>query len=341
MENSERSNARHSVWLQTFTVNLEDLERCARTFLWKSDLRFGRWGFKSGEQKNGSIVFMLTSAKTKRDLIWAQKSMVTWQQQSTILSEGCESRNNHRYAVVVQVLATQWNPWKTKTSQETENNLRKFPKPSQKPKVIRTYKLLEFGKYYEELSCNHRTTTLHRSERSGIAERAVRRIKEEISAVLLQSGSRMISGGWIPWNAVAICGMTKTSWQTGNLKMNEDLGNPFRTCFVRGVNLGRRYSGCWDRRIGKVRRIRNISQKTECERSPDNPKFVFPFVRWISKIIRKRLRIPRTHSETEIHRKHRKSRGESHGDREEFRPEEVKDDEGINEDFWAHAEARK
>ena len=34
-------------------------------------------------------------------------------------------------------------------------------------------------------------------------------------------------------------------------------------------------------------------------------------------------------------------RGESHGDREEFRPEEVKDDEGINEDFWAHAEARK
>ena len=216
---------------------------------------------------------MLTSAKTTRDLFCAQKSMVTWQQQSTILSEGCESRNNHRYAVVVQVLASQWNPCKTKTSQETENNLRKFQKPSQKPKVIHTYNLLEFGKYWEELSCNHRTTTLHRSERDGIAERAVRRIKEEMSAVLLQSGSRMISGGWILWNA--ICGMTKTSWQTGNLKMNEDLGNPYRTCFVRGRNLGRRYSDCWDRRIGKVRCIRNISQKTECERSPDNPKFVF------------------------------------------------------------------
>ena len=51
MDNSERSNARHSVWLQTFTVNLEDLERCARTFLWKSDLRFGRWCFKSGDTK--------------------------------------------------------------------------------------------------------------------------------------------------------------------------------------------------------------------------------------------------------------------------------------------------
>ena len=39
-----------------------------------------------------------------------------------VLSEGCESRNNHRYAVVVQDLATQWiqsYPCKTKTSQET------------------------------------------------------------------------------------------------------------------------------------------------------------------------------------------------------------------------------
>ena len=139
---------------------------------------------KSGEHKNGSIVFMLTSAKTKRDLFCAQKSMVTWQQQSTILSEGCESRNNHRYAVVVQVLATQWNPCKTKTSQETENNSRKFQKPSQKPKVIRTYNLLEFGKYYEELSCNHRTTTLHRSERSGIAERAVSNKRRDISRII-------------------------------------------------------------------------------------------------------------------------------------------------------------
>ena len=33
--------------------------------------------------------------------------------------------------------------------------------------------------------------------------------------------------------------------------------------------------------------------------------------------------------------------GESHGDRDEFQPEETKDDEGINKDFWAHAEARK
>ena len=40
-----------------------------------------------------------------------------------IVSEGYESRNNQRYAVVVQVIVTQWNPCQIKTSQETEKNL--------------------------------------------------------------------------------------------------------------------------------------------------------------------------------------------------------------------------
>ena len=42
-------------------------------------------------------------------------------------SEGCESRNNHRYAVVVQELTTQWiqsYPRKTKTSQETHKSFK-------------------------------------------------------------------------------------------------------------------------------------------------------------------------------------------------------------------------
>ena len=74
--------------------------------------------------------------------------------------------------------------------------------------------------------------------------------------------------------------------------------------------LGRRYSDCWDWRIGKVRCIRNISKKTEFERSPDNHKKWRIYIscgRWFSKIIRKRLRIPRTHSETGIQRKESES----------------------------------
>ena len=47
---------------------------------------------------------------------------------------------------------------------------------------------MEFGKAYEDLSWNHCTSTPHRSETNGIAERAVRRVKEGTSAVLLQSG---------------------------------------------------------------------------------------------------------------------------------------------------------
>ena len=45
-----------------------------------------------------------------------------------VLSDNCESRNSHRYAVVVQDLATQWiqaYPCKTKTSQETRKELAK------------------------------------------------------------------------------------------------------------------------------------------------------------------------------------------------------------------------
>ena len=98
-----------------------------------------------------------------------------------VLRDNCESRNNHRYAVVVQYLATQWiqaYPCKIKTSQETQRSLQKFLESERKPKVIYTDNSLK----------NHCTSTPHRSETNGIVERAVRRVKEGTSAVLLQSG---------------------------------------------------------------------------------------------------------------------------------------------------------
>ena len=72
-----------------------------------------------------------------------------------VLSEGCESRNNHRYAIVVQDLATQWIQSiraKQKTSQETQRSLQKFLEPDRNPKVIYTDNSLEFGKACEDLS---------------------------------------------------------------------------------------------------------------------------------------------------------------------------------------------
>ena len=107
-----------------------------------------------------------------------------------VLIEVCESRHNHRYAVVVQDLATQWIQsylCKSKSSEETQKNPMKFLKPTRKPYVNYTDNSLEFGKYCEDLCWNHCTSTPHRSETNGIAERAVRRVKEGTSAVLLQS----------------------------------------------------------------------------------------------------------------------------------------------------------
>ena len=151
-----------------------------------------------------------------------------------VLSESCESRNNHRYAIVVQDLATQWiqsYPCKTKTSQETQRSLQKFLKPERKPKVIYTDNSLEFGKACEDLSWNHCTSTPHRSETNGIAERAVRRVKEGTSAVLLQSG---LDENW--WADSMECYTCLRNVQDllsgGKTRYERRLGKPFKAPII-------------------------------------------------------------------------------------------------------------
>ena len=79
-------------------------------------------------------------------------------------------------------------------SRAEQKLLRKFLEPTRKPKVIYTDNPLGFGKSCEDLSWNPGTSTPHRSETNGIAERAVRGVKEGTSAVLLQSGLGIRSG---------------------------------------------------------------------------------------------------------------------------------------------------
>ena len=143
-----------------------------------------------------------------------------------ILSEGCESRNNHRYTVVVKDLTTQWilsYPCKTKTSQKTGRSLKKFLDPTRKPKVIHTNKSLEFGKACEDLSWNHCTSTSHRSETNGIAERAVRRVKEGTSAALLQSG--LYESWWADSMERYTCETSQIYYLMGRRPMKDVLGN--------------------------------------------------------------------------------------------------------------------
>ena len=184
LQGGSHASSSHEVSLESTTKRREDLgkhnvhthfpkdrncEICKRTKITRAPCR----------RRNGEAV---PRAVNFGDLITADHK---------VLSDNCESRNNHRYAVVVQDLATQWiqaYPCKNKTSQETQRSLQKFLEPERNPKVIYTDNSLEFGKACEDLSWNHCTSTPHRSETNGIAERAVRRVKEGTSAALLQSG---------------------------------------------------------------------------------------------------------------------------------------------------------
>ena len=74
-------------------------------------------------------------------------------------------------------------------SAETQRSLQKFLEPNWKPEVVYIDNSLEFGKACEDLSWNHCTARLHHTDRRLMELlRALRRVEEGTSAVLLQSG---------------------------------------------------------------------------------------------------------------------------------------------------------
>ena len=114
---------------------------------------------------------------------------------------------------------------------------------------------------------------------------------------------RMISGSRILWHAFTICRWPRPLLADGKSQNERRFGESFQDMLCSRVEFGKKIFWLLRLKHWKIRCIRNISQKTECERSPDNPKRC----KWFSKIVKKRLRIPRTHSETGIHRKERES----------------------------------
>ena len=198
-----RSNARHFCLVAALHRKSRGPgDACARTFLWKRELRFGRWCFQSGNTKSEQLNSLLWRPKLRNlpkymkvlcrkrnegSIPRAKKFGDLMTADHNVFKEGSESQNNHRYAVVVQDLAThriQSHPCKNKNSQEMEMSSRKFFESSRTPKVIFTDNSLEFGKSFEELSWIHRTSTPYRSETNGIAERSIRRVKGENSPII-------------------------------------------------------------------------------------------------------------------------------------------------------------
>ena len=99
----------------------------------------------------------------------------------TVLDGENESQLRHQHSVVVQDLATRWIqscPCSNKNAQDTMRRLR----------VIYTDNSLEFIKASEDLPWKCDTSTSRRSETSGMAERAVRKVKEGTSIVFVRSG---------------------------------------------------------------------------------------------------------------------------------------------------------
>ena len=143
LQGGSHASSSHEVSLEPTTKRREDLgkhnvhthfhkdrncEICKRTNITRAPCR----------RRNGEAV---PRAANFGDLIQADHK---------VLSDNCESRNNHRYAVVLQDRATQWiqaYPCKNKTSQENQRSLQKF----MEPKVIYTDNSLEFGRACEDL----------------------------------------------------------------------------------------------------------------------------------------------------------------------------------------------
>ena len=125
LQGGSHTSSSHEVSLEPTTKRRDDLgkhsvythfpkdrncEICKRTKITRAPCR----------RRNGEAVLR---AVNFGDLITADHK---------VLSDNCESRNNHRYAVVVQYLASQWiqaYPCKNKTSQDTQRSLQKFLEP--------------------------------------------------------------------------------------------------------------------------------------------------------------------------------------------------------------------
>ena len=145
---------------------------------------------------------------------------------------------------------------------------------------------------------------------------------------------RVKNGGLIQRNAMAICETSTTSWKMGRLPMRDDSENHSRdqqchsgqwlssiryhyvinqdfinleesiiryvsrVCIDRGEDVERRHPDCGHRRAEEPGR-RNLPSKNQCKRCIDHTKrrsIYTPSRRWYRKIVKKRLRIPGTHS---------------------------------------------
>ena len=256
-----------------------------------------------------------------------------------------------------------------KTSHETEKSLNKFLEPSQRSRRLSTQITLEFKK-----SClwKHRKSTPHRSETNGIDERAVRRGKERTCAVLLQS--RLDEKWWAhSTECYCYQRNVQDLLADGKTPYERRFREPFKGPIIpfwpvveyhpislrdesrlhqigKKVWLGIFFDMRWSRvnSEGKILRVNLeewetmdaseiLSTTSQWGRSTDLTKgrrICIPSSRCYGKIVRKRVRIPRTHSKAETNRGEWRSKKKT-SRRIERQPTESKYDAEVRSDFWS------
>ena len=193
-----------------------------RTFLWKRDLRSGRWCFKSGDTKMEAQHSTHFRKYLKRSVPRTEEigDLTTAERKSE-----CRN-NNQQFAAVVQDLTTQWilPVWNQNFTGDGEEFYGSFQSRHRSQKLfIRTiyYNLESRLKNYHGII-----------EQPHLVAQKQAKLQNELY-VEQKKGHQpyycnldwLKSCGQIPWNGITFCRMSKTSWQTGNLKMNEDLVN--------------------------------------------------------------------------------------------------------------------
>ena len=120
-----------------------------------------------------------------------------------VINDKDKSRLHDRAALIVQDRATHYcmgYPQSTREAHTTAMSLQRFMGPGQKPKYMYTDASRELIKAGEDLKWLHDTSTPNRPETHGVAERAVRRVKEGTSTAIVQSG---LSEAW--WDYAMPC----------------------------------------------------------------------------------------------------------------------------------------
>jgi hypothetical protein len=90
----------------------------------------------------------------------------------------------------------------SKSAQDTMRAFQQFLGPRVTPGIVYTDGSKEFEKAMEDLGFSHDTSTPYRPQTNGVAERAVRRVKEGTTAVLLQSCFALL---WWPEAMACYC----------------------------------------------------------------------------------------------------------------------------------------